>query len=260
MPVESAQAATDEIEAPTGAGTLVSIATYNERENLPLLVDAVLTRLPEAHLLVVDDNSPDGTGDWCDAHAENEPRLHCLHRTGKLGLGTAIVAAMQYAAEHDYRFLLNMDADFSHDPRYLPDLLGGMDDAQGEPRVDVMIGSRYVAGGGVENWPLHRRLMSWAVNCYARLLLGLRPRDTSGAYRCYRVSLLRKMDWSQVRSWGYSFQEEILWHLKRLGARMEESPIIFADRRYGSSKKNSREARSALMTLFRLGLKNWFGV
>ena len=165
---------------------------------------------------MIDDNSPDGTGQWCDRRAAEDPRVHCLHRAGKLGLGTAIIAGMQYAIEHGYRYVLNMDADFSHHPRYLPGLLAGMEPPDGPP-VDVMIGSRYVPGGGVEGWPLRRHLMSRGVNLYARWLLGLKPKDCSGAFRCYRTSLLAKLDFDAIRSRGYSFQEEILWHLKRLG-------------------------------------------
>ncbi|MFN0021747.1 MAG: polyprenol monophosphomannose synthase [Pirellulaceae bacterium] len=234
--------------------TLVTIATYNEIENLPLLVDAIWEVAPQVDILVIDDNSPDGTGSWCDERAKTEPRLHSLHRKGKLGLGTAIIAGMKYALDHGYDLVLNMDADFSHHPRYIPALLAGMDNA------DVTIGSRYVPGGGVKDWPFQRRLMSWGVNTYARWLLGLRPRDCSGAFRCFRTDLLRKVDFDSIRSRGYSFQEEILWHLKRAGARFTESPILFADREKGQSKINSKEAVSAIWIIFRLGIKNWTGL
>jgi dolichol-phosphate mannosyltransferase len=232
---------------------LITVATYNEIENLPRLCDEIFAVAPQAELLVIDDNSPDGTGRWCDQREAKDPRVHCLHRSGKLGLGTATIAAMQYAIDHDYELMLNMDADFSHHPRYIPALLAGM------ASVDVMIGSRYVPGGGVKDWPLGRRLMSWAVNTYARCLLGLSPRDCSGAFRCYRVELLKKIDLLRIRSRGYSFQEEILWHLKRAGARFGETPILFADREQGKSKINSREALSALWIIFRLGITNWLG-
>jgi len=233
--------------------TLVTIATYNEIENLPRLVDEVFRHAPEVDLLVIDDNSPDGTGGWCDERAQHDPRVRCLHRSGKLGLGTATIAGMKYALEHGYRQMLNMDADFSHDPKYIPDLLAGME------RADVMIGSRYVPGGGVEGWPLKRHVMSRGVNFYARWLLGLKPKDCSGAFRCYRTSLLARLNFDAIRSRGYSFQEEILWHLKRLGARFGETPIVFVDRVRGSSKINSKEARAALGIILSLGFKNWFG-
>jgi dolichol-phosphate mannosyltransferase len=237
-----------------GPRTLVTVATYNEIENLPKLVDAIWQVAPLVDILVIDDNSPDGTGKWCDERSAAEPRLFCLHRAGKLGLGTATVAAMRYAIDRHYDFVLNMDADFSHHPRYIPGLLAGIDTA------DVSIGSRYCPGGGIKDWPRRRRFMSRAVNAYARWLLGLKAKDTSGAFRCYRVSLLKRLDFSRIKSRGYSFQEEILWRLKRLGARMTETPILFADRERGKSKINKREALAAVWIIFRLGIKNWIGL
>jgi dolichol-phosphate mannosyltransferase len=241
-----------------GRETLVTVATYNEMENLPRLVDEIFRHAPDVHLLVIDDNSPDGTGRWCDERAGQDPRVHCLHREGKLGLGTAIVAGMRYAIDHGYRHVLNMDADFSHDPKYLPDLIAGMD-PPGQPARDVMIGSRYVPGGRIEGWPLKRHLMSRGVNLYSRLLLGLKPRDCSGGYRCYRTELLAKLNFDAIRSRGYSFQEEILWRLKRLGARIGETPITFADRVRGQSKIHSGEATAALRIILGLGWENLRG-
>jgi dolichol-phosphate mannosyltransferase len=242
---------------PNSSATLVTLATYNEIENLPKLVDEILSAAPRVDILVVDDNSPDGTGAWCDERAVREPRLHCLHRAGKLGLGTATIAGMQYAIEHGYQFVLNMDADFSHHPRHIPALLAGMQHADGSPAADVMIGSRYVSGGAIAGWPLRRHLMSRTVNAFARCMLGLPPHDCSGAFRCYRTSLLKQIDFKAIRSRGYSFQEEILWHLKRLGATMAETPITFADRQKGKSKIDSREAFSTVGVLLSLGARNW---
>lgn len=238
--------------------TLVTIATYNEMDNLPRLVDAIFRVAPEVDLLVVDDNSPDGTGQWCDRKASADPRVHCLRRSGKQGLGTAIIAGMRYGIEQGYRYVVNMDADFSHQPRYLPDLLAGMQPDAGPP-VDVTIGSRYVPGGGVEGWPVKRRLMSRGVNLYARWLLGLEPKDCSGAFRCYRTERLSKLDFDAVLSRGYAFQEEILWHLKRVGARFAETPIIFVDRQRGASKIDAREAVAAVKIIFCLGVRNLLG-
>jgi dolichol-phosphate mannosyltransferase len=235
--------------------TLVMTATYNEIENLPRLVEEVFHNAPQVDLLVIDDNSPDGTGQWCDRQAAADPRLRCLHRAGKFGLGTAIVAGMRYAIEHGYKYVLNMDADFSHHPRYLPAMIARMDPTDGKP-VDVAIGSRYVPGGGVEGWPLKRHLMSRGVNLYARWLLWLKPKDCSGGYRCYRTAALAKLDLDRIRSRGYSFQEEILWMLRRVGAKFGEVPIVFADRVKGSSKINSKEAVNALRIIFRLGVQN----
>ena len=163
---------------------------------------------------------------------------------------------MKYAIEHGYRYVLNMDADFSHQPKYLPALLAGMEPPEGPP-VDVMIGSRYIPGGGIEGWPLKRQLMSRAVNLYARLLLGLRPKDCSGAFRCYRTATLARLDFDAVRSRGYSFQEEILWRLKRAGARFGETPIVFVERQHGVSKIDSGEALAAMRIIFALGMQNW---
>jgi len=244
--------------SPNADKTLVTVATYNEIENLPKLVDEIFAVVPDVDILVIDDNSPDGTGRWCDEQGAREPRLSCLHREGKLGLGSATLAGMKWAIEHGYKQMLNMDADFSHHPRYLPDIIAGMSPENG-PEVDVEIGSRYVPGGGVEGWPLKRRLMSAGVNYYARTLLGLECKDCSGAFRCYRTSLLEKIDFEAVRSQGYSFQEEILWHLRRAGARFGETPIIFADREFGASKINSKEAVAALWIILALGFRNVFG-
>lgn len=233
---------------------LVSVATYNERENLPSLVEEIWRYAPEAHIFVVDDNSPDGTGDWAKGHASKDPRLSCLVREGKLGLGTATVAAMKFAIANEFDYVLNLDADFSHHPKYIPALLAGMRDR------DVMIGSRYVRGGRIDNWSFLRRFMSGSVNFYARWLLGLRTHDCSGAFRCYRVSLLKQIDLGAIRSRGYSFQEEILWRLKNAGARMGEVPIVFRDRQRGVSKISTVEAWNAIWTILRFGVKNWVGV
>ena len=235
--------------------TVVAVATFNERDNIPSLVEEILAQLPESLVLVIDDNSPDGTGLWCQEQAAVEHRLHCIRREGKLGLGTAVIAAMQYAIEHDFDYLVSMDADFSHPPRYLPDLVGGMESNHGA--VDVMVGSRYASGGGIDGWPLKRRVMSKAVNLFARWMLWIPASDCSGAYRCYRVSLLRKIDFTQVRSKGYSFFEEILWHLRRANARFGELPYTFVDREKGESKVNSKEAVSAIARMGMLGAKTW---
>ncbi|MDA7979608.1 MAG: polyprenol monophosphomannose synthase [Pirellulales bacterium] len=234
---------------------LVTVATYNERENLPLLLDEIQQYAPDADVLVIDDNSPDGTGQWCEEQAKATPQLHCLHREGKLGLGTAIVAGMQYALSHGYDYVLNMDADFSHHPRYLPDLIAGMNPAESQAR-DVMIGSRYIDGGKIEGWGFKRHFMSKAINFYSRWLLWLSPKDCSGSFRCYRTELLKKVDLTKIRSRGYSFQEEILWLCRRADARMAETPITFADRERGVSKIDNGEALSALWIIFSLGLRN----
>ena len=239
-------------EAPRG-GLLITLCTYNEIENLPKLIPEIHEHAPDAHVLVVDDSSPDGTGELADEMAAKDERIHAIHRQGKLGLGTAIVAGFRYGIQHGYDQLINMDADFSHHPRYLP----AMREAMSE--TDVSIGSRYVPGGGVEGWNWKRHFMSTSINLYARLLLGLPNKDNSGSYRCYRIEDLSKLDFDQVRSKGYSFQEEILYMCRRIGCRMKEVPIVFEDRRFGTSKISWKESVSALWVIFRLGIDRIIG-
>jgi dolichol-phosphate mannosyltransferase len=237
-------------DAPAGAPRLlVSLATYNEAGNIRPLVEAIRQHAPHASILIIDDNSPDGTGRIADELSAELPGVHVLHRPGKLGLGTAILTGMRHAIDHGFDLFLNMDADFSHPPRFIPALVAGM------AHNDVMIGSRYVPGGGVEGeFTLKRKVMSTGINVYARLLLGLRTRDNSGSFRCYRVSKLAEMDLGAVRSRGYSFMEEILYWCKRVGCKMGETPILFENRRSGYSKINKNEALKALAIILRLGV------
>jgi len=227
---------------------LVTLCTYNESENLPKLVPEMHQVAPDADILIIDDASPDGTGELADQMAAADERIKVLHRQGKLGLGTANVASYRYAIEHDYDLLLNMDADFSHHPRHIPAIRECLH------RADVGIGSRYVPGGEIVGWNLKRHLMSRCINLYARLLLGLPSRDSSGSFRCYRVSELAKLDFDQVRSRGYSFQEEILYMCRRIGCRFEETPITFEERRSGHSKMSSDIVREAIRVVWKL----WF--
>jgi dolichol-phosphate mannosyltransferase len=235
------------------ARALVSMATYNERENLADLVREIRLFAPQADVLVIDDNSPDGTGQLANELAAADSRIHVIHRAGKLGLGTAILTGMRYALEHGYDLFVNMDADFSHHPRYLPPLLAGMN------RHDLMIGSRYVPGGGTVGWPLSRKIMSGGVNLLVRLLMRIPARDTSGGYRCYRTDLLRRTDLGHLVSHGYSFQQEVLYRCRQAGARIGETPILFEDRRAGSSKVNPKEVVRSLGIILWLGLQALFG-
>ncbi|MBY0229535.1 MAG: polyprenol monophosphomannose synthase [Gemmataceae bacterium] len=234
-----------------GPRVLVSLATYKERENLETLLPCVLEHAPGADVLVVDDNSPDGTADF--VRSFGDPRVRLLLRPGKLGLGSAILAGMRHALEGHYDLFVNMDADFSHHPRHLPALIGGMH------QHDVMIGSRYVPGGGTVGWPLSRWLISRSVNALTRFLFRLRARDTSGAYRCYRVGMLREARLDRVRSRGYSFQQEVLYRCVKAGARVGETPIVFEERRAGSSKVDLRESVRSLAQLLKLGVPAFFG-
>jgi dolichol-phosphate mannosyltransferase len=233
---------------------LVSLATYNEAGNVAALIAEIHKFVPQADVLVIDDNSPDGTGRIADELAAADPRVKVIHRTGKLGLGTAILAAMQYAMDHGYDYLQNMDADFSHPPRYLPGILAGMS------KYDVMIGSRYVKGGGTENWPLKRKLISRGVNTLVRFLFRMPVKDASGAYRCYRVSKLREARLDKVRSRGYSFQQEVLFRCHKAGCKLGEYPILFENRRAGASKVNGKEALRSIAMILYIGLRNFFGL
>jgi dolichol-phosphate mannosyltransferase len=231
---------------------LIGIATYNERENLVQLVNGIHQQVPEAYILIVDDNSPDGTGKLADELAAKDEKLLVKHRTGKLGLGSAIVAGMQYAIDHGYSRFVSMDADMSHDPKYLPAVSSISD------RCDVKIGSRYIPGGGVVNWPMQRWLISRSVNVLTRVLLRIPARDASGGFRCYRTSLLKKIDFNGLWSKGYSFQEEMLFRCIHLGGKVEETPIIFADRQEGASKANVKEMVRSLGMLLKLSMASIF--
>jgi dolichol-phosphate mannosyltransferase len=233
---------------------LVSLATFNEAGNVAALISEIHKIVPGADVLVIDDNSPDGTWKIVEELGTADARIKLLRRPGKLGLGTALIAAMKYAMEHDYDYLQNMDADFSHPPRYLPGILAGMS------KYDVMIGSRYVAGGGTENWPLPRRIMSRGVNLLVRFLFRMPVKDASGAYRCYRVSKLRETRLDRVRSRGYSFQQEVLFRCQKAGCKLGEYPIIFENRRAGASKVNRKEAVRSISMILYLGVRNLFGL
>lgn len=234
------------------ARLLVTLCTYNERENLGALLPEIWRYAPTAEILVIDDNSPDGTGVIADEWGARDGRVHVLHRPCKMGLGTATLAGFRYAVEHEYDFVLNLDADFSHHPRHIPAIVALMD------KADVAIGSRYVAGGGVVGWGLLRHFMSRAINFYARALLRLTTRDNSGSFRCYRIAKLRELDFDSFVSRGYSIQEEILYRCRRIGCRFDETPIVFEDRRKGRSKISVTESVTAGWIILRLAVAGWF--
>jgi dolichol-phosphate mannosyltransferase len=232
---------------------LVAICTYNEIENLPLLIEQIEQLMPNADLLVVDDGSPDGTGDWCRARMKVDSRLKLIERDGKLGLGSATVRAFQYVIEKTYDLVVTLDADFSHPPERMSELV-----AKAE-QFDVVIGSRYVEGGAIKGWPVPRRMMSWLVNGFARRALRIPAYDLSGAYRCYRVEALRRLDVQTITSTGYAYLEEILWKMHRLGCTVAEVPITFVDRKRGKSKISIREARNACWSILAWSWQERFG-
>lgn len=215
--------------------SLVILPTYNEAQNVLSLTKEILAQSPELDVLVVDDASPDGTGDLVARESEREDRLDLIRREGKLGLGSAYLAGFQHGLDRDYRRILTMDADLSHNPRYLPDLLAAMDGH------DMVIGSRYAAGGGISNWPFHRRALSAFANLYTRTLLRLPVRDCTSGYRCYSREVLTTVEPLRTRSSGYSFLEEMVYRVHHYGFRIGEVPILFEDRLAGASKINHSE-------------------
>ncbi|HEX4421445.1 MAG TPA: polyprenol monophosphomannose synthase [Kofleriaceae bacterium] len=210
---------------------LIVMPTYNERDNAQGIAERLLTALPGTDLLFVDDNSPDGTGALLDQLAAANPRIHVMHRAGKLGLGTAYVEGFGWGLARGYDYLFEMDADGSHDPRYLPQLL-----ALAEDGADVVVGSRWVPGGGTENWGIGRKLISRGGSFYARTILGVDLRDVTAGFMCWRRGALETIDLSTITSNGYSFQIEMKYRALRRGLRVVETPIVFVDRRVGQSK------------------------
>jgi dolichol-phosphate mannosyltransferase len=226
---------------------LVIIPTYNERENLPKIVPVVLEHDARLEVLVVDDNSPDGTGAIADGMAAENPRVHVLHRTGKMGLGTAYLAGFKYAIEQKYDYAFEMDADFSHDPRHLSLFLDEAADA------DLVIGSRYLDGRvTVLNWPMARLLLSYFANLYARWVTGLQLWDSTGGFKCYRRAVLEGIDLDRVKSNGYSFQIEMSFRAWRKRFRLKEIPILFTDRVEGHSKMSRNIIWEAVWMVWRL--------
>ena len=226
---------------------LVIVPTYNERDNILRLIDAVLAQDARLDVLVVDDGSPDGTGKLVHERAAADQRVHVIHRPGKLGLGTAYVAGFKWALTNDYEFIFEMDADFSHDPAHIPQFLASAQDA------DLVLGSRYREGRvTVVNWPMTRLILSYAANIYARFVTGLPLYDSTGGFKCFRRRVLAAIDLDDVRSNGYAFQIEMSFRAWRKGFRIVEIPIVFVDRTEGESKMSKRIVREAVWMVWRL--------
>ena len=221
--------------------TLIIIPTYNEYQNLPSLVHEIFSYVPTTDVLIIDDNSPDGTGKLADEMSQKNPHIHVLHRQGKLGLGTAYIAGFKYAIARGYDAAFEMDADFSHNPRYLPDFLRTIQQA------DLVIGSRYVPGGSTPDWSITRRLISSCGNIFARFILGIPVHDCTGGYRCYRREVLQSIDLETVQSQGYAFQVELTHRVQKQGFIIVETPITFMDRRLGTSKMSRKIVLEAFM-------------
>jgi dolichol-phosphate mannosyltransferase len=229
----------------------VVLPTYDERENLPAIVPAILSASPELDVLVVDDDSPDGTGALADELAVREPRVRVLHRARKEGLGRAYLAGFEVALRAGYGRILEMDADFSHEPERLPALLDASHEA------DLVLGSRYVPGGGTRNWGLARRLLSRGGSVYARTILGVGVHDLTGGFKCFRREVLERIDLPTVTSAGYAFQIELTWRALRAGFRVVEVPIVFADRRVGQSKMSRAIVLEALWKVWLIRAAGW---
>lgn len=232
---------------------LVIIPTYNEIENLGNIVPRVVEQGPDIDVLVVDDSSPDGTGELADRLASDDPRIHVLHRENKEGLGRAYLAGFKWALERDYQYIFEMDADFSHDPKFIPGFLRAVEDA------DLVIGSRYKDGVNVINWPMSRLLLSKGANLYSHWITGLALTDSTGGFKCFRRRVLEAIDLEAVHSNGYAFQIEVSFRAWKKGFRLVEIPIVFVDRVEGHSKLSKKIIREAVWMVWFLRLKAMFG-
>jgi dolichol-phosphate mannosyltransferase len=232
---------------------LIIFPTYNERDNIEKIVHAVLPLDPRINVLIVDDNSPDGTGDLADKLARDMQTVHVLHREKKAGLGKAYIAGFKWAIEQKYDFIFEMDADFSHGPEYLKDFLREIQSN------DLVIGSRYISGVNVINWPMARLLLSYYANVYTRVITGLPLRDATGGFKCFRREVLEAINLDQVRSTGYAFQIEMSMRAWKKGFRVKEIPIVFVDRVAGTSKMSRKIMREAIWMVWALRLKAMFG-
>ncbi|MCC3269378.1 polyprenol monophosphomannose synthase [Arthrobacter gengyunqii] len=229
---------------------LTIIPTYNEIESLPKTLQRLRLAVPDSDVLIADDNSPDGTGAYADEIAAKDPQVHVLHRKGKEGLGAAYIAGFRWGLERDYDILVEMDADGSHKPEQLPLLL-----AAAESGADLVIGSRWVPGGSVVNWPLHRKILSRGGSTYSRLMLGIGVRDITAGFRAFRRTTLEQLDLSAVESVGYGFQVDMTFRVARLGLRIQEVPITFVEREFGASKMSGNIVFEAMANVTKWGMR-----
>lgn len=234
--------------------SLIIIPTYNEMENIPRLIPILLERNESIEILIVDDNSPDGTGDYVKKLSEENPRIHLISRPGKMGLGTAYVEGFKYALNKDFEFIFEMDADFSHDPNEIGNFLIAIKD------YDLVIGSRYITGVNVINWPMRRLLLSYFANIYTRVITGLPVHDTTGGYKCFRRKVLESIELDKVKSNGYAFQIEMNFKAWKNNFKVGEIPIIFHDRVKGTSKMSKKIVREAITMVWKLRLRSILGI
>jgi len=234
--------------------TLVIIPTYNELENLPRLLPEVLSKEEGIHILIVDDNSPDGTAAFVESEMKNNNRIHLIKRPSKQGLGTAYIAGFKFAIQSGYDFVFEMDADFSHDPKEIPRFLDEIKNS------DVILGSRYINGVNVINWPMRRLLLSSFANLYTRFITGMPVHDATGGFKCFRRKVLEAINLEKVTSNGYAFQIEMSFKAWKKGFKLKEIPIIFVDRVKGKSKMSRKIVREAVTMVWKLRLKSIFGM
>jgi dolichol-phosphate mannosyltransferase len=232
--------------------TLIVIPTYNERENIVLLIPEIRSTFADADILVVDDSSPDGTSQCVQEIARSIDGVYVLDRAKKEGLGRAYINGFAWALERSYEYIFEMDADFSHSPQYLPAFMKAVENA------DLVIGSRYISGVNVVNWPMERLLLSYFGNLAARIIAGIPVKDCTGGYKCFRRSVLENIDLSKIGSSGYSFQVEMNYHVWRKGYRIVEIPIVFTDRQRGTSKMSTKIIREGLLLIWKLRLRSMF--
>jgi len=232
---------------------LIIFPTYNEKDNIETIAHAVLPLDARIHVLIVDDNSPDGTGKIADRLAKQEEKVHVLHRQAKVGLGRAYIAGFKWAIENKFDYIFEMDADFSHGPEYIKTFLREIQ------HHDLVIGSRYISGVNVINWPMSRLLLSYFANMYTRIITGMPIRDATGGYKCFRREVLESINLDSVHSSGYSFQIEMNMRVWKKGFRIKEIPIVFIDRVAGSSKMSKRIMREAIWMVWWLRIKSIFG-
>ncbi|OGU66256.1 MAG: dolichyl-phosphate beta-D-mannosyltransferase [Ignavibacteria bacterium RBG_16_36_9] len=233
---------------------LIIIPTYNELENLPRLLPEVLSKDDGIDVLIVDDNSPDGTSAFIESQMKNNNRIHLIKRSSKQGLGTAYIAGFKYALQNGYDFVFEMDADFSHDPKEIPRFLDEIKNS------DVVLGSRYINGVNVINWPMRRLLLSSFANLYTRFITGMPVHDATGGFKCFRIKVLQAIDLNKVKSNGYAFQIEMSFKAWKKGFKVKEIPIIFVDRVKGKSKMSRKIVREAVTMVWKLRLKSIFGL
>jgi dolichol-phosphate mannosyltransferase len=231
---------------------LIVLPTYNEKENIEEITSAILNQISTLNILIVDDNSPDGTGAIADRLSEKDKRIHVLHRHKKEGLGRAYLSGFNWGLEKGYDLLFEMDADFSHDPKYLPKMI------EASKEADLVIGSRYVQGVNVVNWPMSRLLLSWFGNLYVRWIIGLPVADATAGFKCFRRATLEKLNFAKIGSSGYSFQIEVNFHCWKKGLKIKEIPIVFTDREKGTSKMSTGIVKEALLLLWKLKVRSIF--